>query len=286
MKVNWKELKMKKVILFTTVSAFLIVISEVKSLGQASQQQLDALNQSKNLTIELFNGHNLDGWYTFLKPRGRDNDPKGVFTVKDGMIRISGEEWGCITTLAEYENFKLVTEFKWGDLSFVPRLDNARDCGILLHSQGEDGGSDGTWIHSIECQMIEGGTGDFIVVGDGSDQFQITSTVASEKQGNSFVFQKDGHPETINRGRINWFGRDPEWKDVLGFRGRNDIELMPGEWNTLECIAEDDQITIFLNGILVNKATNVKPNKGRIQIQSESAEVFFRKVELSPLHSN
>ena len=143
--------------------------------------------------------------------------------------------------------------------------------------------SNGTWIHSIECQIIEGGTGDFIVVGDGSDQFQITSTVAQEKQGNSFVFQKEGHPETINGGRINWFGRDPDWKDMLGFRGENDIEKSVGEWNTLECIAKDGQITIFLNGILVNQATNVTPNRGRIQIQSESAEIFFRKIELTPL---
>lgn len=274
---------MKKAILLTTLTVFLLGINEVSSFGQASQQQVDAQNQDENKTIELFNGHNLEGWYTFLKPRGRDNDPKGVFTVKDGMIRISGEEWGCITTLAEYKNFRLVSEFKWGDLAFEPRLDNARDCGILLHSQGEDGGSAGTWMHSIECQIIEGGTGDFIVVGDGSDLFQITSSVASEKQGNSFVFQQDGHPETIKGGRINWFGRDPEWKDELGFRGENDVEYTPGEWNTLECICEDDQITIFLNGILVNKATNVKPSKGRIQIQSESAEVFFRKVELTPL---
>ncbi len=277
---------MKKAILFTAVLVFLTVIHEVDSFGQTTQHHADALNQSESKTIELFNGQNLEGWYTFLKKRGRDNDPKGVFTVNDGMIRISGEEWGCITTLAEYENFRLVTEFKWGELSFEPRLDNARDCGILLHSQGEDGGSDGTWMHSIECQIIEGGTGDFIVVGDGSDQFQITSTVALEKQGDSFVFQQDGHPETINRDRINWFGRDPEWKDVFGFRGGNDIELPVGEWNTLECICEDDQITIFLNGILVNKATNVKPSKGRIQIQSESAEIYFRKIELIPLYPN
>lgn len=273
----------KKAILYAALAVFLLLIHEADSFGQASEQQVDALNQSENKAVKLFNGHNLEGWYTFLKVRGRDIDPKGVFTVNDGMIRISGEEWGCITTLAEYENFKLVTEFKWGELSFEPRLDNARDCGILLHSQGEDGGSGGTWMHSIECQIIEGGTGDFIVVGDGSDLFQITSTVASKKQGNSFVFQQDGHPETINQGRINWFGRDPEWKDVFGFRGGNDIEKAVGEWNTLVCICEDRQISIFLNGILVNKATNVKPGKGRIQIQSESAEVYFRKVELTPL---
>ena len=58
------------------------------------------MNQSNEKTIKLFNGHNLDGWILFKEP-WRDNDPKDVFTVKDGTIRISGEEWGCITTLAE-----------------------------------------------------------------------------------------------------------------------------------------------------------------------------------------
>jgi len=235
---------------------------------------------------QLFDGHSLNGWYTFLQDRGRDNDPKSVFTVVDGMLRISGEEWGCITTNDEYENYKIVLEYKWGDLTHEPRLENARDCGLLLHSRGEDGGSQGIWMHSIECQIIEGGTGDFIVVGDGSDQFQLTCTVKSDNQGNLFYSPSDGHPHTINQGRINWFGRDPEWKDILGFRGKQDVEKKAGEWNTLECIVFEDKITVYLNGILVNKASSVKPARGQIQIQSEAAEVFFRRVELTALLKN
>jgi hypothetical protein len=274
---------MRKIILFSILTICLVLISEVKSFGQALSLQINALNQPDNRTIKLFNGQSLEGWYTFLQNRGRNNDPKSVFTVMDGMIRISGEEWGCITTNVPYENFKLLAEFKWGELTFEPRIDRARDSGLLLHSQGEDGGSEGIWMHSIECQIIEGGTGDFIIVGDGSNQFQITSTVNAEKQGMSFAFQPDGHPETIQKGRINWWGRDPEWKDTLGFRGKNDVEKPVGAWNTLECIALNGQITIFLNGTLVNKATDVNPVKGRIQIQSEGAEIFFRRVELTQL---
>lgn len=85
---------------------------------------------------------------------------------------------------------------------------------------------------------------------------------------------------TINSGRINWIRRDPNWKDTLGFRGKQDVEKPVGKWNTLECIADGDQLTIFLNGQVVNEATNVKPRKGKIQIQSESAEVFIRRVDL------
>ena len=264
---------MKKAITCSFLVVLIMVITGTQSFGQEAGKEV----------VQLFDGHSLNGWYTFLQDRGRDNDPKGVFTVREGMIRISGEEWGCITTDAEYDNYKIVLEYKWGDLTYEPRLENARDCGLLLHSQGEDGGSQGIWMHSIECQIIEGGTGDFIVVGDESDAFQVTCHVKSDNKGNHFYSRKDGSPHTIKEGRINWYGRDPEWKDMLGFRGTQDVENPAGEWNTLECIASEDQITIFLNGILVNKATAVKPNKGRIQIQSEAAEIFFRRVELTPL---
>lgn len=240
-------------------------------------------NQQPAEKIQLFNGKNLDGWYTYLQHSGKNNDPQKVFTVENGMIRISGEEWGCITTQKEFENYKLITEFKWGEKTFEPRLKNARDCGILLHSVGEDGASGGIWMHSIECQIIEGGTGDIIVVGDGTDNFSVTCTVADEKQGNSFVYKPGGEKVTVNSGRINWFNRSPEWKDVFGFRGKNEVEKPVGEWNTLECIADGDKLIFILNGIVVNEATNVKPQSGKIQIQSEAAEIFFRKIELIPL---
>lgn len=240
-------------------------------------------SKNKDQTIQLFNGKNLDGWYTYLKGIGKNKDPQNVFTVQDGMIQISGQTYGCITTEKEYENYHLITEFKWGDKTWEPRIDRARDNGILLHSTGEDGGYGNTWMYSIECQIIEGGTGDFLVVGDKSDRFAITSPVAAEKQGGAYVYEPDGEMVTIHSGRINWWGRSPEWKDVLGFRGDQDVEKPAGEWNTLECIASGDSITVILNDVVVNKTYNVKPSKGRIQIQSEGAETIFRRVDLIPL---
>jgi hypothetical protein len=274
---------MKKIILIPL--AFILCIAIImmeKNFAQSSKQSL-GFDRKPDKTIKLFNGRNLNHWYTFLKGYGRDNDPKKVFTVKDGLIHISGEVYGCITTNKEYENYKLIFEYKWGDQTFEPRVNKARDNGILLHSTGVDGGYSGTWMHSIECQIIEGGTGDFLVVGDGSKNFALTATVTSEKQGGAYVFHPEGSPVTIHKGRINWYDRDPNWKDVKGFRGEKDIEKPVGEWNRMECIANGGEIFIYLNGTLVNHAINVKPTKGRIQIQSEAAEMFVRKVELMPL---
>ncbi len=234
-------------------------------------------------TVKLFNGKNLDGWYTFIKDKGKNNDPNKVFTVDKGMIRISGEEFGCITTNDEFEDYRLVVEFRWGEITYDPRVDKARDSGILLHSVGEDGAVGGIWMNSLECQLIEGGSGDFIVVGDGSKNFSLTCPVAPEKQGDSFIYQAGGISATINEGRVNWFGRDPEWKDVKGFRGAKDIEKPVGKWNKIECTVNGGEIMIYLNGILVNHAVDSQPQKGKIQIQSEGAEIFLKSIVISAL---
>lgn len=234
-------------------------------------------------TIQLFNGKNLDGWYKYLKSTGKDNDPKNVFTVSNGEIFITGEDYGCITTNEEYENYRLVVDFKWGQKTYEPRIDKARDNGVLIHSQGEDGAFSGSWMYSIECQIIEGGTGDFLVVGDGSDKFELTALVADPNKPGAKLYQSGGRPATINGGRIDWFARSPAWKDTVDFRGKHDIERPVGEWNTMEVVAFGDKVDIYLNGQLVNQAYNVKPSKGRIQIQSEGAEMYVRKVELTPI---
>ena len=273
---------MKKVITIPVVFICCIFFWPVEGSAQVSKK---AMSQAPSKTVHLFNGKNLDGWYTFLQKSGRDNDPQKVFSVTNGMIRIGGEEWGCITTDKEYENYRLVVEFKWGGKTFAPRINNARDCGILLHSKGKDGGSQGIWMHSIECQIIEGGTGDFIVVGDSSDAFQLTTTIAREKTDDSYVYLPGGDTIKIINDRINWFARDAAWKDVIGFRGTHDIEKPMGEWNRMECVADDGELTVILNGTVVNHAYNVEPREGRIQIQAEGAEIFFRRVDLMPLQA-
>ena len=256
-------------------------------LPELCRSQLDDASLKKlprgNKTIQLFNGKNLDGWYSFLQNRGRDNDPRQVFTVRNGLLHISGEEYGCITTNNEYDNYMLVAEYKWDGVTHEPRKENARDAGVLLHSQGKDGAYSGIWMNSIECQIIEGGTGDFIVVGDGTRNFEITCPVAPEKQDDCYVFDKTGSEATIKSGRVNWYGRDPDWKDVKGYRGRHDVEKKVGKWNRLECYVRGETIAVYLNGKLVNYASNVRPARGRIQIQSEGAGIIFRKIQLTDL---
>jgi len=194
-------------------------------------------------TVALFNGRNLDGFYTFLPSKGKNSDPEGIFTVHDGMIHILGKEFGYICTEKEYENYHLTVEFKWGERRWPPRATAKRDSGILMHCVGPDK----VWMKSIECQIQEGDTGDFWLV----DGTSITC---------------DGKMQT--NGRIV---------------KKKDAEKPTGEWNTVEVVCDGDKIKHIVNGVLVNEGTGASVTRGKILLQSEGAEVFYRKVELKPL---
>src|SRR6516165_551665 len=67
-----------------------------------------------------FNGKDLGGFYTYLKDH-KYEDPNGVFTVRDGVIRVSGEEWGGFATKEEFGDYQLIVEWKWGEKTWGTR---------------------------------------------------------------------------------------------------------------------------------------------------------------------
>jgi hypothetical protein len=97
-------------------------------------------------------------------------------------------------------------------------------------------------------------------------------------------YWKQGTPRvTRDSGRFNWYGRDVNWQDKLGFRGAREVEHAVGEWNRSEVVADRGDLTYYLNGVMVNQAFNGSHTFGKIQFQSEGAEVVIRKIELLPL---
>jgi hypothetical protein len=231
-------------------------------------------------TMKLFNGRDLTGWYTFLE-KNKYEDPGKVFTVQNGMLRISGEEFGGISTREAYRDYHLRVEWKWGGKTYPPRVDKARDSGILVHGTGPDEGSRGYWYQSIEYQIIEGGTGDFLLV-NGAERPFLTAEVREEPNGQIY-WQPGGKRVRTDRRRINWYGRDADWKDAVGFKGREDLEKPLGGWNVSEILCDGSSITAVVNGRVVNHGTDASQYAGKIQIQSEGAEIFVRKVEIGPV---
>jgi hypothetical protein len=247
--------------------------------------------------IELFNGEDLTGFYTWLVDH-KFEDPNSVFSVVDRIdgapaIRISGEDWGGLITEESYANYHLIAEFRWGNVTFGDRKEMAMDSGILLHAQGPEGNYEpdfnAPWMRSVEYQIIEGGTGDIILVRGYAEDGELLmpelkSTVTRNYRG-QYRWDPDGEIRTYadSRNRFFWYGRDPDWTGELGFRGFQDVENPVGDWNRIEVIAEEDTFVFLLNGKVVNKGFDSSLTEGQLLFQSEGAEVFFRRIELHPI---
>jgi hypothetical protein len=247
-------------------------------------------------TIRLFNGKDLSSFYTWLVG-DKYEDPDRVFSVVEAVdgapaIRISGQKYGGIVTHQEFDHYRLIVEFRWGLLTWSPRADRARDSGILVHCQGPDGNTradfNGPWMRSIEFQIIEGGTGDFIIVAghDASGQrlLPTMSAAVTPDYNGELAYDPSGTVrEHVGGDRINWFGRDPDYTGTLGFRGPQDLESPVGQWTRLEMIVEPGKLTNIVNGRVVNVGLNPSLTRGKVLIQSEGAELFVRRVDLIPL---
>jgi hypothetical protein len=228
----------------------------------------------------------LKDFYTWSRETQYE-DPLQVYSYADAVLRISGEAWGGLTTNDQYANYHMVFEFKWGERTWDPRKDRARDSGILVHCTGIDGSFYKTWMASVEAQIIEGGVGDILVLNSKAKDgtflpVSLSAEVVKDRNGET-IWKRGGELESFTSGRINWYGRDLKWKDELGFRGREDVESPHGEWTRYEIICDGGSITILVNGTVVNEAFHTKPSFGKILIQSEGAEIFIRRWKLWPV---
>jgi Domain of Unknown Function (DUF1080) len=242
----------------------------------------------------LFNGKNLSGWDTYIGPDmndsgkfisalpvGLNNDPRHVFTIVkvngENLIRISGENWGAITTVKEYENYHLQFQFKWGALKWGQKKGKKRDSGLLYHSVGKWGADYGAWMRSQEFQIEETNTGDYWGVAGGMADMPVIKKSDTEydysPKGEFFTFKEGG-----NVGRRCF-------KSI-------EAENPTGQWNTLDLYCHGDTSMHVVNGKVVmilyrnrqNDNGNESPlTKGKIQIQSEGAEVFYRQIKIQPI---
>jgi hypothetical protein len=245
----------------------------------------------------LFNGKDLSGWDTWLgkpdksvegvdlkkDPKGEyvgtvglNKDPKHVYTVVDlegkPAIRIAGEIFGALTSKEEYGNYHLRLEFRWGEKRWAPRAKQPRDSGLLYHCYGDHGAAGTFWMRSLECQIMEQDCGSYYNVGGG-----VIVDVEGSRPG--------------EKGRITYKKGGMKFTDVTQsiLRGE-DYEKPAGEWNTIDLLAVGDKSVHLVNGkpnmILthIRKVGSKEPlTRGKIQIQSEGAEVFYRNIAIKPL---
>lgn len=232
----------------------------------------------------LFNGKNLDGLSPWLKDTKRE-DPKKVFRVTEGVIHMTGEGFGYLATEKAYKDYRVSVEYKWGKKTDGGKY--VRNSGILLHGTGPDGAASGTWMASIECQLAQGCVGDLITIRGKDDKgvvipVQLTSDVVigSDKKPR----WSEGGTKTVFTGRQLWWNKHQAgFEELLDARGKDDVDSPLGEWTKVECICDGSTIMVIVNGTTVNKAYDVTPAAGKILLQCEGYEVYFRKFEIHPL---
>jgi Domain of Unknown Function (DUF1080) len=265
---------------------------------------LPSFAQKAPASRALFNGKDLSGWETWLgKPHasldvpgaakddkgnytqafGPGRDPFSVFTVVtvDGKpaIRISGQVFGGITTREEFSNYHLRLQFKWGEKKWPPRDTAVRDSGLLYHVHGEWDFDGKTWPRGPELQVQEHDVGDLFAIG-----CQM-SVLARRLDPTKRLFQYDP-----GEGVKTEFLQEPPIGNRC-IRGA-DHEKPSGEWNTVELIAIGDESIHIVNGAVVMRLTEArrldggKPvplSSGKILLQSEGAEIFYRNIEIRPI---
>lgn len=228
---------------------------------------------SKVPIVHLFNGKDLNGWYQVYDGNGPE---KNLFKAENGMIHVypaqaenSTQSFGAIITETEYENYTLSLEYKWGEKKFKPRENSVRDAGVLIHVFGEDV----IWPAGIECQIQEGDTGDLWIV---------KSRASTKVHPMNRNFDEDGLVSTLGS-REQLYSRFP----------RSYYWEKPG-WNKVVLEVKGDFARFYVNDKLVNEAIDMKKwdetqkkwiplVKGKILLQAEGSEVFYRNVTLQPL---
>jgi len=215
-----------------------------------------------------------------VKPIGYNKKGQNVFSVieQNGVpvLRISGEIYGCVFTKQDFENYHLKMKVKWGTKKWDPRLNEPMDSGILYHSRGEAGVDYWrSWMLAQEFQIMEGGFGDYWAIANSGCHIKMKDPGSRNDMG---IFDPDGIDTAMGAGG-----------NRSGFVQHSADYEKPGEWNEVELICFEDKSIHIINGHAVmalsqsvyRDGETLKPLvKGKIQLQSEAAEVFYKDIEI------
>lgn len=241
------------------------------------------LSFSTSAQKSLFNGKNLKNWDIFLgtpisgfEELAKKATPSSTYQLveMDGqkMIHVLGNINASLATKAEYGNYHLHLEFKWGE-----KVYGKRNSGLLYHSYGPFGVAFGTWMATIEHQLMHESLGDTYLMGN----TYCETSVKKGDGGKSFIYSPKGQTTSFS-----------ETDNGRSIKKAKDAEKTLGEWNTVDLYCFGQTSVHKVNGQVVMVNTNcskienglkVPLTKGKIQLQSEGGELFVRKIEIKKI---
>ena len=218
-----------------------------------------------------------------IQPIGHNKNENNVFSVieENGkpVLKVTGEIYGCVFTKQEFENYHLKLKMKWGTKKWTPRTQKLRDSGICYHSIGECGKDYWrAWMLSQEFQIMEGHMGDY---------WNIANSAIDVK-----AFIPEGSMNTV-AGNDQPFLSIGTATGLQGFCLRTvNAESPKDKWTEIELICFGGKSLHVVNGKVVMVLANsryrdgdkdIPLTKGRIQLQSEGAEVFYTDIQIKSI---
>ena len=197
----------------------------------------------------LFNGRDLTGWHADVPAADTNPRIRSPFIVRNGMLVSLGEPRGHLITDSSYRNYRLEVEYR-----FPSTPGNA---GVLVHASTPRA-LYGMFPRSIEVQMESGNAGDFWCI---LEDIRV--------------------PDMVRRRgpRAQWGTTEGKARRILNLTDHSEKPV--GQWNRMVIEAVGRTLRVWVNGDLVNSGTNATADHGQIALQSEGAEVEFRKILLT-----
>lgn len=212
------------------------------------------------------------------------NDPKNVFSVinMDGekVLKVTGEIYGGLTTKKEYENYHLHLQYKWGTKKWAPRLTLPRDMGIMFHLTGTN--EDAFWsvfMMGLECQISEGTSGDLFLVPN--KNFSILP-VAETRVNNTGNWDINAPMKMIGgRGKPGNIKRSENFESDSTHWTTEDLYTVG---STAVYLVNGHVVMAYQNAGLLQPDNTITPlTKGKIQLQSEGAEGYYKDITIQSI---
>lgn len=226
---------------------------------------------------QLFNGKNYDGWDLQIrssdtslisKTFGVKQDSGWMHVMKDlpnefELNKGTNPTHGLIKSKNKYSKYILRWEYMWGQKIMNNFNEWPWDAGLFFHIN-----SPGLWNDGYEFQIHyknannTNHTGDLMMTGKKGKWYS--------KNGRS-VLPQDGGVEST-----------PDSWNMLAGAANVPFEGLNGKWNKCELVAMGGEYILFkLNGKVVNYATQLDASAGNFGLQSETAEIFYRNIEIA-----
>jgi hypothetical protein len=183
-------------------------------------------------------------WYAYIKTSSERLEPAKTYEFTEGMIRMHGENVGYLMSKKSYSNFELTLDYRW-NLDEQYKGKSKKNSGVMYNIPTDS--PDKVWPKGIQFQIKENTAGDFVFLD------QVTAKV---------------------NGKLVEPGASVTSPKFL------DNEKPYGEWNCIVIKSLNGKITQYLNGKLVNEATDASSREGRISLNYEGSAIDFKNIKL------